>query len=78
MKAVFNDTNEANKTIELAIGRILRLDNMIDLPDEEKIKQYETCRSLILDAFDFLGVERPNISLGYCKPGYNFGNSILE
>lgn len=64
MYTLFNTKEEANTSIELAIGRILRMGATPSQPGD--IEEYERCKSICLDAFEYLGV-RNNY-----QPSHNF------
>lgn len=56
---------------QLALGRILRIASR---PYQDgDIAEYERCRAIIMD-----GAEPKVDSIGYCRPGWNFGNSTLD
>lgn len=70
------DMTEAQKTMELAFGRILRIASR---PAQDgDIAEYERCRALILNAANELNISSEIASIGYCRPGWNFGNTVLD
>lgn len=67
-------TNE--QIMQLALGRILRLASR---PSQEgDIAEYERCRKIFMDAAEHQGFSARPISLGTLRPGWNFGNMVIE
>lgn len=65
-----------NELIELALGRILRIASRPYRDGD--LQEYERCRAIILDAAEAEGTTATSSSLGHCRPGWNFGNKVLE
>ena len=64
------------KASELALGRILRIASRPAEPGD--IAEYERCRAIILDEAEESGIDAKPTSIGQHKPGWNFGNTVLE
>ncbi len=65
----FDNTADASQAAKLAFGRILR---MSARPAQSgDVQEYERCKTIMLDAFDFLSVTatdtRPNFVRDYYK-----------
>lgn len=66
----FDSEKDANKAIELSIGRIL---NIGSRPFKESdIEDYQRCKFLIIDACEFLGIDT-SIESRQIPNGRNFG-----
>jgi len=71
------ETNYSNEQLmQLAIGRILRMASRPAEPGD--VAEYERCREIFMDAAAEQGIVAKETSIGYCRPGWNFGNSILD
>lgn len=70
MTIQFNNTAEANKVMQLALGKILRIGSR---PSEEgDIQLYENAKFAFLDAAEFLGVEgKADMRPDYSNDFYN-------
>lgn len=56
----FDNKQQAEKAMQMAFGRILRLGSR---PFEEgDIENYETAKSVFLDAADYIALDAPKIS----------------
>jgi len=66
------DKAEAEVALRLAIGRIFRLASRPKRNGDAQ--KYEDARRIALEAADVLGIDHKERGLGYCRPGWNFGN----
>jgi hypothetical protein len=65
-------TNE----MQLALGRILRMGSR---PYQDgDFAEYERCRAIFMDAAEAQGIKPSTDSSGDSRPGWNFGNSVVE
>jgi len=65
---------EDKKTMELALGRILRLASRPERNGD--IEEYERCRKLFLDAAEREGFDATVCGIGTHRPGFNFGGMV--
>lgn len=70
------DRDDAARTMDLAIGRLLRLMSRPEQPGD--VETYYACRRAIYDAAEAMGREIRPVSLGTHRPGWNFGNRVVD
>lgn len=66
---------EAREAMRLAIGRILRIASRPEQPGD--LEEYAKAREVAMEAAEVLGV-RPASTAGAHRPGWNFGNLVVE
>lgn len=66
--------SEETKTMQLALGRILRLASRPEQADD--IAEYERCRKVFMDAADEAGFNSTLQGIGIHRPGFNFGGMV--
>ena len=68
------DNSADNATMQLALGRILRLASRPEQSGD--IAEYERCRKLFLDAAERKGFSVAIVGIGNHRPGFNFGRMV--
>lgn len=75
MAEKFDSNKQANQAMQLAFGRILRIGSR---PSQDgDVQQYEQAKRVFFDAAEFLGIDSI-VRHSNFKPGWNFGNSVLD
>lgn len=71
-------TNEPtnNQVMQLALGRILRL--AARPAQDGDVAEYERCRKIFMDAAEQERFSGNAKGIGMLRPGWNFGNTVLE